>query len=104
MVNYYNHTTGKQVSAITDRYVDAIAYINKKYSKRINNLSIEEKAIKESCDYYFLANKAMRNNNRRLSRSNLIKALHVRFKLKYLIYYVFTFTRNKTLLKFRRYI
>ena len=69
MVNYYNYTTGKQVSAITDRYVDAIAYINKKYSRRINNLSPEEKVIKESCDYYLLANKAMRNNNKKLSRS-----------------------------------
>lgn len=104
MVNYYNYTTGKQVSAITDRYVDAIAYINKKYSKRINNLSPEEKVIKESCEYYLLANKAMRNNNKSLSRSYFIKALRVRFSLKYLIYYIFTFTSYKTLLKFRRYI
>ena len=104
MVNYYNYTTGKQVSAITDRYVDAIAYINKKYSRRINNLSPEEKVIKESCDYYLLANKAMRNNNKKLSRSYFIKALRVRFRLKYLIYYVFTFTSYRTLLKFRRYI
>ena len=104
MVNYYNYTTGKQVSAITDRYVDAIAYINKKYSRRINNLSPEEKLFKESFDYYLLANKAMRNNNKKLSRSYFIKALRVRFRLKYLIYYVFTFTSYRTLLKFRRYI
>lgn len=103
MVNYYNYTTGKQVSAVTDRYVDAIAYINKKYSKRINNLSPEEKVIKESCEYYLLANKAMRNNNKTLSRSYFIKALRLKFSIKYLVYYIFTFTNYKTLLKFRRY-
>lgn len=58
MVIYYNYTTGKQVSAITNRYVDAIAYINKKYSKRINNLSPKEKLIKESSEYCLLANNA----------------------------------------------
>lgn len=46
----------------------------------------------------------MRNNNKKLSRSYFIKALRVRFRLKYLIYYVFTFTSYRTLLKFRRYI
>ncbi len=104
MVIYYNYTTGKQVSAITNRYVDAIAYINKKYSKRINNLSPKEKLIKESSEYCLLANNAMRNNNKSLSRSYFIKALRVRFSFKCLIYYIFTFTSYKTLLKFRRYI
>ncbi len=104
MVKYYNYTTEKQVSATTNKYVDAIAYINKKYSKRTDYLSPKEKIIKESGEYYLLANKAMRNNNKDLSRSYFIKALRVRFSLKYLIYYIFTFTSYKMLLKFRRYI
>lgn len=101
LVNYFNYTGKKQVSSFTDKYINAFNYINQKYSKYFLNLSENEKNIKLVNEYLLLANKAMRNGDSTTARKFLQKSFKIKFTNSGIVYWLFSFTNFKTILKLR---
>ncbi|MBR3836883.1 MAG: glycosyltransferase family 2 protein [Clostridia bacterium] len=101
MINYYNYTGTKQVSALTDKYVEAFAYINEKYKDMLDTLTEEMRREKKYNEYMLLGNKAMRNGDGKLARKFLKAALKEQRSKKALAYYALSFTNFKTVLKLR---
>ena len=101
MINYYNYLGKKQVSAVTQKYVDAFEYINKKYATEMHSLSKEEMHQKQIEENFLLANKAMRNGESKLARKYLRKILKKGFSKKAYVYFLLSFTSYKVVLKVR---
>ena len=104
MINYYNYLGKKQVSAVTQKYVDAFGYINKKYEKEMNELSIDEMHQKQIEENFLLANKAMRNGEAKLARIYLKRILKNSFSKKAFAYYFLSFASYTMVLKVRSFI
>lgn len=101
LINYYNYSGSKQISALTQKYIEAFEYINHKYSElfsKQDNKSQEKKWIEEN---FLLANKAMRNGEAKLSRLYLKNILNKTISKKALAYYLLSFTSYKFILKTR---
>ena len=101
MINYYNYTNSKQISALTQKYIDSFSYINQKYSDLFAALSEEEAKQKKNNEYTLLINKAMRNGDGKLART-YAKALKKNGgKKKAFLFYWLSFFKYKTILKIR---
>lgn len=101
LINYYNYRGEKQVSAVTQKYIDAFEYINRKYEKELNALNEQEICQKLVEQNFLLANKAMRNGEAKVSRNYLKSILRQRFSKKAFLYYYLSFTSYKLVLKVR---
>lgn len=101
MINYYNYTGTKQISALTDKYIEALAYINNKYQDKINALPPEKQRERKYNEYLNLGNRAMRNGDGKLARTFIKAALKEQRGKKALAYYALSFTSFKTVLKLR---
>lgn len=101
MINYYNYTGTAQVSALTKKYEESFAYINKKYEDLFSSLSEDEALLKKNNETVLLINKAMRNGDKKLARSYAKKALGISFSKKNMVYYLLSFFKYKTVLKIR---
>lgn len=101
LINYYNYTNSKQISALTQKYIDSFEYINSKYHDLYETLTPEEIKAKKNNEYTLLINKAMRNGNGKLARQ-YAKALRKNGNLKKaLVFYCLSFLKYKTVLKIR---
>jgi len=101
MINYYNYTGTKQVSALTGKYIESFAYINEKYKDMLQSLPEEKLREKKYNEGMLLGNKAMRNGDSKLARKFIKAALKEQRSKKALAYYVLSFTNFKTVLKLR---
>ena len=101
MINYYNYTGTAQVSALTKKYEESFAYINKKYENLFSMLSEDEASQKKNNETSLLINKAMRNGDKKLARFYAKKALGMSFSKKNIAYYLLSFFKYKTVLKIR---
>ena len=101
MINYYNYLGKKQVSAVTQKYIDAFEYINKKYEEQMKSLNSNEMHQKQVEENFLLANKAMRNGESKLARRYLKKILKSGFSKKAFVYYFLSFASYKSVLKVR---
>lgn len=104
MINYYNYLGKKQVSAVTQKYIDAFEYINNKYKTQMKELSADEMHQKNVEENFLLANKAMRNGESKLARVYLRKILKTGFSKKAFAYYFLSFASYKTVLKVRSFV
>ena len=104
MINYYNYLGKKQISAVTQKYVDAFGYINSKYENEMRELTGDEMHQKQVQENLLLANKAMRNDEARLARVFLKKVLKTGFSKKAFVYYFLSFFSYKTVLKVRSFV
>lgn len=100
MIEYYNYTGSKQVSALTQKYIDSFTYINEKYADLFASLSKEEQREKKNNEYLLLINKSMRNSDGKLARKYALKLLK-NGKIKAIAFYVLSFCKYKTVLKVR---
>lgn len=101
MINYYNYTDTKQVSALTDKYIESFAYINEKYKDMLAALPANKQREKKYNEHMLLGNKAMRNGDGKLARKFLKAAFKEQRSKKALAYYALSFTSFKTVLKLR---
>ena len=101
MIRYYNYTGTKQVSALTDKYIESFSYINNKYAEKMEALPADKKHEKKYNEYMLLGNKAMRNGDGKLARRFIKAALKEQRGKKALAYYLLSFTNFKTVLKLR---
>ena len=101
MIRYYNYTGTKQVSALTDKYIESFAYINNKYAEKMEALPADKKHEKKYNEDMLLGNKAMRNGDGKLARRFIKAALKEQRGKKALAYYLLSFTNFKTVLKLR---
>ena len=101
MIRYYNYTGTKQVSALTDKYIESFAYINNKYKDKMEAMSADKMREKKYNEYMLLGNKAMRNGDGKLARKFIKAALGEQRGKKALAYYLLSFTNFKTVLKLR---
>lgn len=101
MVRYYNYTGTKQVSALTDKYIESFAYINNKYKDKIEAITADRMREKKYNEYMLLGNKAMRNGDSKLARKFIKAALGEQCRKKGVVYYLLSFTNFKTVLKLR---
>ena len=104
MICYYNYTGSKQVSALTDKYIESFDRINNKYKDKLEALPADKKREKKYNEYMLLGNKAMRNGDGKLARKFIKAALKEQRGKKALAYYALSFTTFKTILKLRRSI
>ena len=103
-INYYNYTGKKQVSAITQKYIDAFLYINKKYERILTKLSNDEKKSKQYNEYMLLANKSMRNSDKKMCRKYAGKAMQTEFHKSAIAYWLLSFTSFRFVLKMRSFV
>lgn len=68
LVNYYNYTNKKQVSSSTQKYVDAFCKIESKYPWLFDTLDGQQCKERLVNKYALLANKCLRNGNRKEAR------------------------------------
>lgn len=102
MIRYYNYTGTKQVSALTDKYIEAFAYINNKYKDKLDALPADQKKEKLYNEYMLLGNKAMRNGDGKLARKYIKKALDIMKSKKAVAYYLLSYVDYKWCLKLRK--
>lgn len=101
MINYYNYTGTKQVSALTDKYIESFAYINNKYKDMMDALPAQQCLQKKYNEHMLLANKAMRNGDGKLARKYIKEALKIARGKKAMAYYLLSFFSYKLVLKVR---
>lgn len=101
MINYYNYTGTKQVSALTDKYIESFAYINNKYKDMMDALPAQQHLQKKYNEHMLLANKAMRNGDGKLARKYIKEALKIARGKKAMAYYLLSFFSYKLVLKVR---
>ena len=101
LINYYNYTNSNQVSASTQKYIDAFAYINNKYAAYFAELPPEKIAEKKRNEYSLLINKAMRNGNGKLARQYAKQLKKNGGGKKALVFWGLSFFKYKTVLKIR---
>ena len=104
LINYYNYRGTKQVSAVTEKYEQAFAYINNKYKNLFASLTDSENRIKQVNEFILLGNKAMRNRENKKARHYYRKVLKTNFSLKNLVFYIMGFTNYDVILKLRNLI
>ena len=101
MIRYYNYTGTKQVSALTDKYIESFAYINKKYKDKMGILPADKMREKKYNEYMLLGNKAMRNGDGKLARKYIKEALSQIKSKKAMAYYLLSFFNYKVVLRLR---
>lgn len=101
LINYYNYTNSNQVSASTQKYIDAFAYINEKYAPLFAALPKEKLEEKKRYEYSLLINKAMRNGNGKLAREYAKQLKANGGGKKALAFWGLSFLNYKTVLKIR---
>ncbi len=81
-IDYYNFRNGVQVSSNTEKYETAFARLNEKYRDLMDCLDEAEKKKRQEYELFLLANKALRNNDKKKGRSYLKKVLSNGFNKK----------------------
>ena len=101
-INYYNYRGSKQVSQITDNYVKSFNYISNKYSELISDLSKKEKRKRKNASNLLIANKAMRNKDKRSAYRYILKGLIAQPSLKGIAYGILASFNYEVVLKARK--
>lgn len=101
MINYYNYSGAKQISALTDKYVEAFEYINNKYKNLIEALPIDKQTKKKNNELLSLSNLAMRNGHGKIARTFIKKAIKEKFNKKAIAYYFLSYLSYREVLKIR---
>ena len=81
-IDYYNFRDGVQVSSNTEKYETAFARLNEKYKELLERLDDAEKKKRQEYELFLLANKALRNNDRKKGRIYLKRVLTNGFNKK----------------------
>ena len=102
LINYYNYTDKKQISSNTLKYEESIRYIELKYKDYYKNLDNKSFLRKKFCDYKLLANKNLRNNNKKIARKYCFEAMKYHFNIILLYIYILSFFDFKVSLKLRK--
>lgn len=103
-INYYNYSGNNQISSVTQKYIEADAYINRKYKHLFEGLSEKEKKERKINTYHAFTNRAMRNGDRKQARKYARMALKERVTARNVAYLICSFVPYKTVLYFRRYL
>lgn len=101
LIEYYNYTGSKQVSASTQKYIDAFARINEKYREFFAALPAKLRKQKRINELWLLTNKALRNGDGKAARKYAKEAFKMGGGKKALIFYALSFLSYKTVLKLR---
>ncbi|WP_017798112.1 glycosyltransferase family 2 protein [Oceanobacillus kimchii] len=101
-INYYNFRGTNQISQVTKNYEESFQYISEKHSKLINTLTTNDIKIRKNATYLLLANKAMRNNNKKSALKFILKALKNKFSIKAILYGIMAIFDYKYVLKARK--
>ena len=104
LLNYYNYKGNNQISLQTKKYENAISYIDAKYIDLLAKLSKREKKVRRKNSNLLLANKAMRNNDKRLSWSYTLRSLVEYPSIRGLTYLILSLFDYSTTLKLRKLI
>lgn len=101
-INYYNYRGNRQVSQVTKNYENSFEHISEKYSELIAKLSDEEKRRRQNAICFLLANKAMRNNDKKIAYKYIFEALKKRISVKALVFMILALFDYKLMLKTRK--
>lgn len=103
-IDYYNFRDGEQISSSTEKYEKANQRVNEKYRDLIQQLTPQEKDQRERYELYHLANKALRNNDRKKARFYLKKLMKKGFNRNALILLLLSPFDYGLILKLRKLI
>lgn len=101
-INYFNYRGTNQISQVTKNYEMSFKYISEKHSKLIENLTYEEKKRRANASLLLLANKAMRNNNKKTAIQYAMKAFKAKPSLKAIVYGIMSLFNYRVILKARK--
>lgn len=103
-IYYYNDSANCQISQYTKKYEQSIGYINRKYKLLISNLSFNERLVRQKNLYYLLANKSMRNGDKKGALLYSIKMIKKGISKKGLIMLFISFFNYSFILRIRRLV
>ncbi len=78
-INYYNEASTNQVSANTDRYIEARRYIAKKYENIIKTFSAAQQKKIRAIVEIRIAQRCLRNGDKKKARKYIINSLKIQF-------------------------
>ena len=81
-LDYYNFRDSTQISSNTEKYEKAFIRLNEKYQELLKTLNASEQKKRSQYELFLLANKALRNNDKKKGRSYLKKILKNGFSRK----------------------
>lgn len=100
----YNNTSAEQISDSTKKYEKAINYINNKYSNLYKKVSKDIRAQHRSAMNLLLANKALRNGDKKSARNYLKHCLKDNKEIKILLLYVLSYFNYNIILRVKSII
>jgi len=103
-LNYFNYRGTNQVSQVTQNYEISFNNISKKHFKLIGGLTCNDKKQRDNATYLLLANKAMRNSDKKRAFKYILKALKTKPSVKTVVYGLMAMFDYKVLLKARKMI
>ncbi|MBP2075898.1 glycosyltransferase family 2 protein [Oceanobacillus polygoni] len=101
-INYFNNRGTNQVSQVTKNYEISFDHISCKHSNLINDLHLQDKKRRMNATYLLLANKAMRNSDRKTAIKYTTKAFKTKPSAKVAVYGLMSLLDYKYVLKARK--
>lgn len=74
-VKYYHYPNSNQISRDTYKYINAVGYIEKKHSKLLHSLNIEERKERKNVFMLLLSKKGIKNGEKKLAFKYSVRAL-----------------------------
>jgi len=103
-INYYNYRGTNQISQVTKNYETSFNNISRKHKKLIDGLNNHDKKRRKNATYLLLANKAMRNSNKKTALKYTLKAFKTKPSVKATVYGLMALFDYKVVLKARKLI
>lgn len=101
LLKYNNFDSIDQISDDLEKYKIAIDYIDSKYKSLYESANKEIKFKHQQSSYMLLANKGLRNRNKKEARTYIKKHFKVKSNLKAIIMYFLSYFNYNTILKLR---
>lgn len=101
-VKYYNYPGTNQISQQIDKYLESSKLIKEKYQVAYAKLTDKELKKIESRNLLFLATKAMRSDDHKLTRTYALKSFEKTASLSAMLYFIVSPLNYSSVLKIRK--
>lgn len=101
-VEYYNYPGNNQISSYTERYIESIKYIEKKYEKLLSELTVKERNSRNNTFMLLLSKKGIKNNQPLIAVKYAFYALKYKVNVSTLLCFILAFIPYKYILKLKK--
>lgn len=100
-VEYYNYKSNNQISQYTERYIEAVRYIDSKYENLLSVLSAKERGARNNVFMLLISKKGMRNGQMKIAIKYALKALEFRITKQAVVCLIASFVPYRVLRKLK---